>query len=156
MQACELKAKGGARIVLADAQGSSHTVAEKALHIVLPPPKTKATEPAEILAEYEAEMAKDPTEFVDPELLELAWSVCAESEKPSFTPKSIISEIDESLCKSQVDLYRAFRVMSSDLGKVFFKSLSANRFKPKAGKAVKASKENWCREPEHEHEWCFV
>ena len=28
------------RIVLADAQGSSHTVAEKALHIVLPPPKT--------------------------------------------------------------------------------------------------------------------
>ena len=34
--------------------------------------------------------------------------------------KSIFNMIDEGLYKSQADKYRAFRVLTSDLGKVFF------------------------------------
>ena len=47
------------------------------------------------------------------------------------------------------------RVLSSDLGKIFFKSLGGNKFKAKASKAVKASKENWCRAAA-EPEFCLV
>ena len=41
---------------------------------------------------------------------------------------------------------------------VFFKALGANRYKPKAAKAVKASKDNYCREeaPTLQQDWCFV
>ena len=102
----EFKAKGGARIMLTDADGNQHAVAEKALHITLPY-KGKATEPAEILKEYTAAMEAEPSEYVEPELLELAWSVCAESDVAAFSPKSILSIIDEKLCKSNVDKYKA-------------------------------------------------
>ena len=158
VQSLEFKSKGGARIILADAAGGTHTVAEKALHIILPPAKGKDKEPAEILQDYLKVMeVEDATNLgVDPELLELAWTECAESEKASFSPKSIISMIDASMCKTPVDLYKAFRLVSSDLGKVFFKELGGNKFKAKAMKSVKASKDNWCRAPDHEHEWCFV
>jgi hypothetical protein len=162
VQSCELKAKGGSRVILTDAAGVKHAVAEKALHIVLPPSRGKATEPADILKDYADVLEHDPTELgIDPELLEMAWSECAESEKAAFTPKSVVSIIDESLAKTPLDLYRAFRLVSSDLGKVFFKALGNNEFKAKGEKAVEASKQNWCRAPEHEGswdevEWCFV
>jgi hypothetical protein len=159
VQGVEAKAKGGARILLVDESGGKHSVGEKAIHIVLPPFKGKSTEPAEILQEYTQVLALESTSLgVDPELLELAWSECAESERAEFSPKSILNMIDDSLCKSPIDLYKAFRVVSGDLGKVFFKSLGHNKFKAKAMKAVKASKDNWCRTPEHaeEAEFCFV
>ena len=157
VQSLEFKAKGGCRIILEDGFGSTHTVAEKALHIILPPSKGKDREPAAILSEYLAVMEKEATDLgVDPELLELAWTECDELEKAAFTPKAIMSMIDPAMCKSPVDVYKAFRVISSDLGKVFYKALGDGKFKPKATKAVQASKDNWCREPTHEHEWCFV
>ena len=110
----EFKAKGGARIMLTDADGNQHAVAEKALHITLPY-KGKATEPAEILKEYTAAMEAEPSEYVEPELLELAWSVCAESDVAAFSPKSILSIIDEKLCKSNVDKYKALYAIGSSL-----------------------------------------
>ena len=51
---------------------------------------------------------------------------------------------------------RSSRLLSSDLGKVFFKSLGGNKFKAKASKAVKASKENWCRAITKEPEFCLI
>ena len=41
-------------------------------------------------------MEAEPSEYVEPELLELAWSVCAESDVAAFSPKSILSIIDRS------------------------------------------------------------
>ena len=54
--------------------------------------------------------------------------------------------------------YKAFRLMTSDLGKVFFKGLSHNLFKAKAAKAVAASKEMWCRAVKipAEDEFCLL
>ena len=120
------------------------------------PPAEKT--PAEILKEFSDILATEPTDLgVDPEDLELAWEMCAETEvSKGFTPKSIVSIVDETYCKSSVDLYKAFRLVSSDLGKVFFKSLGENKFKAKASKAVKASKDNWCRSITAEPEFCFV
>jgi hypothetical protein len=159
VQGCEFKAKGGARVNIIDADGGKHSVGEKALHIILPPTKKKETEPAEILKEYATVMEQGATELgVDPELLELAWSECVEMDKASFTPKSVVSLIDESLCKTPLQKYKAFRLLTSDLGKVFFKALGHNMYKAKTGKSVRVSKENWCRADDHAQvqEFCFV
>ena len=52
---------------------------------------------------------------------------------------------------------QAFRLLSSDLGKVFFKALGDNKYKAKAAKSVQASKDNFCRDPNTvDTEWCFV
>ena len=122
-------------------------------------PSISQTEPAEILKEYATVMEQGATELgVDPELLELAWSECVEMDKASFTPKSVVSLIDESLCKTPLQKYKAFRLLTSDLGKVFFKALGHNMYKAKTGKSVRVSKENWCRADDHAQvqEFCFV
>ena len=97
------------------------------------------------------------TRRVDPELLEIAWEVCAEQPANGRSPQQILSLIDEKLCKTPIDQYRAFRLLSSDLGKIFFKALSGNAFKPKSSSSVRASKDLWCHQPTHTTlEYCFV
>ena len=76
------------------------------------------------------------------------------SDADTFSARSIVRAIDEKLCKTSVERYRAFRLLSSDLGHVFFKSLSGAKFKLKAAKAVQASKDAYCRQ--HDVEFCFV
>jgi len=152
----EYKAKGGARIQIMDASSAMHTVPEKDIHINLGSYKGKLVEPAEILAEYAAVMELEPSALgVEPELLEMAWELASETEKKSYSPKFLMSLVDENFLKSQLDAYKAFRLLTSDMGRIFFKSLNGNEYKAKAVKAVKASKENWCRSAEEE-EWCFV
>jgi hypothetical protein len=156
-----MKAKGGEKITLVDSMGKRHCVAAKSIHIVLPPSKGKATEPAEILKPYNDIIEKDALSLgVDPEMLELAWEFCDAEQGSAFSPKDIVRMIDEKLYKTATDQYRAFRLLSSDLGKVFFKSISDKAFKPKAANAVKASKEQWCQSPGHgdmwKQEFCFV
>jgi hypothetical protein len=157
-----MKAKGGEVITLVDATGKRHTVPGKSIHITLPPTKGKAKEPDEILAPY-LEIAEKSSEAlgVDPEMLELAWELCeGDEDASSFSPKDIITMVDEKLYQSAVDRYRAFRLLTSDLGKVFFKSISVNAFKPKSSTSVKTSKEQWCHSPGHgdmwKQEFCFV
>jgi hypothetical protein len=152
----ECKAKGGARIQIVDAKGTTHSVAEKAVHVSLGAYTGKLKEPAAILAEYEQILQLQPTDLgVEPELLEMAWELASETDKVS--PKFVVSLIDDKFFKAPTDLYRAFRLLSGDLGKVFFKALGNNEYKAKAAKAVKASKENWCRAIEEpEQDWCFV
>ena len=157
VQGVEYKAKGGARIQIMDASGSVHTVREQDIHINLGSYKGKLQEPSEILAEYEAVMQTEPLKLgVEPELLEMAWELAAESEQKTHSLKFLLSLVDENFIKSQVDRYKAFRLMTSDMGKIFFKSLNADEYKVKATKAVRASKENWCRALEGEEDWCFV
>jgi hypothetical protein len=158
IQGIEFKAKGGARLQIVDANGNAHAVAEKAIHVNLGAYKGKLKEPAAILADYEGIMSLAPVELgVDPEDLEMAWELASETDEGSFSPKFVLQLIDDGFFKAPTDAYRAFRLLSSDLGKVFFKNLGGNHFKPKPKKAVQASKDNWCRElQEPQQEWCFV
>merc|ERR1712166_315336 len=92
----------------------------------------------------------------DPGDLEMAWELVSDEDKASFTPKFLTSLIDDTFSKAQTDTYRAFRLLQSDMGKIFFRTLGPNEYKAKAAKAVQSSKENWCRSLEGEQEWCFL
>jgi len=152
----EYKAKGGARIQIVDSSGAVHSVKENSIHVDLGAYKGKLVEPAAVLNEYERVMQLDATELgVEVEDLELAWQLCAESGSPQFTSKAIISLVDDSKFKSSLDAYRAFRLLTSSLGKVFFKAVNGNEYKVKAEKSVSAAKEQFCRE-QQQLDWCFV
>ena len=86
----------------------------------------------------------------------MAWELASDEGKASFSPKFLLSLIDDTFSKAQTDTYRAFRLLQSDMGKIFFKPIGPNEYKAKAAKAVRTSKENWCRSLEAEQEWCFV
>jgi len=153
----EYKAKGGARIQLVDASGATHSIAEKHVHINLGSYKGKLEEVADILKEFTAIMATEPTDLgVDPGDLEMAWELASDEGKASFSPKFLLSLGDDTFSKAQTDTYRAFRLLQSDMGKIFFKTLGPNEYKAKAAKAVQSSKENWCRSLEAEQEWFFL
>ena len=132
------------RVTLVDASGTRHAVESRFIHISLGTYKGKLKEPSDILKEYTAIAAASPAELVQPELLEMAWELCAEADEPSVSAKSILEQIDESLYKTQLDVYRAYKLLTSDLGKVFFKTLSNVEFKAKTRASVQASKEHWC------------
>jgi hypothetical protein len=160
VRTCDHKSKGGMRLTLEDAQGTTHSVRDKAIHIVLPPFKGKEMDPAVQLKDYLAVQATEPTELgVDVDTLELAWEMVASEDRASFSPKHIMSEIDEKLFQGPVNQYKAFRLLTSDLGRVFFKSLSSHMYKPKSAKSVSSSKENWCHdvlEGSNSADWCFA
>jgi hypothetical protein len=156
------KAKGGARYSITDANQKTYTVAGRSIHFVAPASKGKETDPAEILKDFIEVAAKDPVELVpslglDVTELELAWEVCAQDASNEFTTKSILGLVDDKIIKTPVDKYKAFRLLTSDLGRVFFKTLSADKYRAKAATAVAASKLNWCNAfAEAQQEWCFV
>jgi hypothetical protein len=155
VEGAEYKAKGGARIMIIDASGSKHTIKENSIHINLGVYKGKLVEPSDILKEYNAVMQTEASKLgVDVIDLEMAWELCAE-EGHNFSAKGILSLVDESFFKSTIDKYKAFRLLTSDIGHIFFKKVSNDAFKPKAQKSVQASKEQWCRE-QTELDWCFV
>ena len=155
VQGAEYKAKGGARIQIIDAAGSVHQVKESSIHINLGAYKGKLVEPADILKEFEEVLHMEPLELgVAVDDLEMAWELCAE-EAHNFSPRAILKIIDEGFFKSSLDAYRAFRLLTSDVGKVFFKHVNANEFKAKAAKSVQASKEHWCR-MQTSVDWCLV
>ena len=142
--------------MIIDANGGNHAVKESAIHINLGSYKGKLVEPSDILAEYQDVMKLEATELgVDPETLAMAWELCAESPKDVFSPRAILSLVDDSLFKSSIDAYKAFRLLTSDLGKVFFKAINDHEYKIKGDKAVQSSKENWCREHQEEG-YCLV
>jgi hypothetical protein len=152
------KAKGGEVHTLIDADGKKHSVASKAIHIVLPPSKGKSTDPAEVLAPYVEVAEKDGMSLgIEPDLLELAWEMSLEEAAKEVSPKEIMGMIDESLYQTALDRYKAFRLLTSDLGQVFFKSLSGNAFKPRSESAVQSTKLLWCHAPTHvEVDFCLV
>jgi hypothetical protein len=160
VRTCDHKSKGGMRLTLEDAKGSTHSVRDKAIHIVLPPYKGKEVDAAVQLKDYLAVQAAEPTELgVDVDTLELAWEVVASEDRASFSPKHIMSEIDDKLFQGPVNQYKAFRLLTSDLGKVFFKALSSHMYKPKSAKSVSSSKDNWCSdvlEGSNTADWCFA
>jgi len=156
VEGAEYKAKGGARIMIVDADGAKHSVKESSIHINLGSYKGKLVEPSAILAEYLSAQSLEPTQLgVDPELLELAWELCDEADAPTFSPKAILSLVDDSFFQTKLDTYKAFRLLTSDIGRVFFKTINDHEYKAKTSKAVQASKSNWCRE-HAELDYCLV
>ena len=81
---------------------------------------------------------------------------------PSYSREAIISFIDDALVEGSVQKYKAFRLMSSSLGNIFFNTLHAHdyahtEYKVKSAVSVTASKESWCAEGSGEaEEWCFA
>ena len=61
---------------------------------------------------------------------------------PYISPAFVV----EQLIKGSVAQYKAFRLLHSSIGKIFFKALSGNRYKAKLLKSVEASKQTWCKE----------
>jgi hypothetical protein len=157
----QAKAKGGAKYVLIDATAKEHHVAARDIHIALAAPKNKKKDssPAAILEEYESIASKDASQLgVDPELLEMAWEEVAAEKNAELSPAKILGQIDESLTKGSLAQYRAFRLLTSDIGKIFFKTLSHGRYKAKTAKSVRATKDTWCRAPTAAKavDFCFV
>jgi hypothetical protein len=151
------KAKGGTIYHVEDSDEKIFSIHGKSIHAVFSPPGDKEKDVSKILSSFVEVSKKAPTELgVEPEVLEMAWELCSETEKDSFSTKSILGVIDESLVKGSIGQYKAFRLLTSDLGKIFFKTLNGGRFKAKATKAVSASKEQWCKGPGGDDEWCFV
>merc|ERR1712129_453295 len=94
--------KGGAVYEVADAKDKKHKVYAKNVHAVYPSdPMTKSgTPPAEVL--------------------ELGWEMCTEDEdSEDLSQAAIMGEIDPSYLESPVLQYTAYRLLPSDLGKIF-------------------------------------
>jgi hypothetical protein len=154
----EAKAKGGARYSVIDANSVTHSVPGKGIHCSFSADKKMkdGVDPNVLLEPFEKIQALPSTNLgVEPDILELAWEMLKDEDKSSWSAKTILRSIDDSMCRSPVEQYRAFRLLTSDLGHIFFKSLSDNMFKPKNDKAVKASKENWCRSHD-ELDYCLL
>jgi hypothetical protein len=156
------KAKGGgARYEIVDANEKVHSVSTKDIHCTCGTAAGKELAPIEALKPFQAVADAKVTDLgVDPEMLELAWEICADdNEHSSFSAEAVLSYIDAKLVQGHVQKYKAFRLLTSDLGKIFFKGLSHNQFKAKAAKGVAASKEMWCRAIEAkptEDDFCLV
>ena len=104
MRGVEYKAKGGARIQLEDASGATHLIAEKHVHINLGAYKGKLEEVSDILKDFTAIMATEPTNLgVNPDELEMAWELASDEDKASFSPKFLLSLVDDTFSKDAED-----------------------------------------------------
>lgn len=161
------KASGSKGFVyeLVDVEEHVHTIATKAVHIAFPPNmKVKSTKPAEILKEYVAVASTKPIDLgIDVSLLGLAWEMCAEEDVPSHTTASIFNKIDPSLMESSIAQYKAYRLLASEIGHLFFKVLhetdhAHREYKARTADAVATTKNNWCESlgDKHSEEFCFA
>ena len=171
IESAEVKGKKGAFYVVRDSKNKQHSVPAKHIHckfardmMVTP---IDATNPDVVLAPYVEVSRLQPGELgIDMETLELAWEMCNEEghevDHEGHSAQGIVSQIDESLYTSPVDQYKAHRLLSSSLGKVFFKPLHSHdyakiEYKAKSEQAVIDSKAALCKEEQEEvPEWCFL
>lgn len=144
-----------------DEDAKSHRVTSKHIHCVFPPNRKLQTSvsSAEKLKDY-TEIAKlKPGDLgVDIEVLEMAWETLAGEDELSI--EAIMNEIDPTMCESPIGKYRAFRILSSDLGQLFFQRLHSHdyhhiEFKPKSQASVISAKQKWCEDAQ-DAEWCSI
>ncbi|KAJ1639765.1 hypothetical protein T492DRAFT_934267 [Pavlovales sp. CCMP2436] len=134
-------------------EGRLAVVPAKAIHIAFPPSATSRAlaKPAEVLKDFSAALSCKPAELgFDVDLLGLAWEACLEDDVPSHTAKQIFGQIDAALMEGSVAQYKAYLLLDSDIGHVFFRTLHATDFahreyKVKTAKEVAAGKELWCK-----------
>lgn len=165
VESAEVKGKKGAVYSVRDSSNKLHSVAAKHIHckfamdtMVKP---SDLTNP-DVLTPYVEIAALQPHELgIDLETLELAWEMCGEEGRDGHSAKGIVSMIDESLYATQLDAYKAHRLLSSSMGKVFFNTLHAHdyaaiEYTAKSVQAVSDSKAALCADEAEAPEWCFV
>mmetsp|Transcript_17810 Transcript_17810/g.54794 ORF Transcript_17810/g.54794 Transcript_17810/m.54794 type:complete len:214 (-) Transcript_17810:105-746(-) len=132
-----VKAKGGLRYEIKTADEKVHAgVAPKDINFSAAGAKKQLAAKADVL-DTAAPL------LVDAELLELAYEVAAEDDQV-LRVKDVAALLDAG--SDPVDLYRTFRVLSNELGKVFFAKAKgeAAAFKVRAKKTVEAAKQSLC------------
>mmetsp|Transcript_9093 Transcript_9093/g.27237 ORF Transcript_9093/g.27237 Transcript_9093/m.27237 type:complete len:226 (-) Transcript_9093:71-748(-) len=154
-----VKSKGGLRYEITTADEKVHVgVAPRDIHFSAPPLKGDKGDkpPLKRLPEFEHVLQTSATNLIDPETLEISWEIAAEEDKVLRTKD--ISKLTD-MGSSPVDIYRTFRVLSSELGHVFFKGAKgeAAAFKARAKKTVEAAKQSLCNNHSDEYgEFCLV
>lgn len=171
VQAAEAKGSKGAAYRVRDSNDRLYSITSKQIHCRFPPnPMTLPTDPPAVaLHPYlEVSRLKSSELGVDLELLELAWDVCAEEGHEEglegHSARAIVAQIDENLYTTPVEQYKTYRLLSSSVGKVFFKQLHTHdyahpEYKAKTSAAVADSKEALCddeSEASEAAEWCFA
>lgn len=154
---------------LIDADERLHIVNAKAIHVAFPPNnKVKSTKPADLLNEFLRVAECKPAELgIDVSLLGLAWEMCAQEDVPAHTTAAIFDKIDPALLDGSVPKYRAYRLLTSDIGNIFFRVLHAHdhehrEYKAKTADAVANAKQSWCHAVEAlgtaavAEEFCFA
>jgi hypothetical protein len=146
-----------------DEDAKSYRVTSKHIHCVFPPNrKLKTTvSSAEKLKGYTDIAKLSPGDLgVDVEVLGMAWETLAGEEELSI--EAIMNEIDPTMCETPFGKYRAFRILSSDLGQLFFQRLHSHdyhhiEFKPKAQGSVISAKQKWCEDAKNaDAELCSI
>jgi hypothetical protein len=154
------KAKGGARYEVLDAADVMHSVAHRDIHCSMNPRSKPGTAPDIVLKSFLEVRDADALGLgVDPELLELVWmDLEADGNGRVVSAADIVGQIDASLTSGALQQYRAFRILTGELGKIFFRTLGDSTYKAKPAKAVAASKDAWCRNPKAamQEDFCFV
>jgi hypothetical protein len=158
--------KKGATYALMDMAGKPHSITPKMIHCSYPPSRTMppGATVEDQLKEYVEIASLKPSELADVEMIELAWEMLSEAE--TLSAEQIMDELDPELCKSSAGSYKAYRLLTSNLGQIFFKQLHASdyshrEYKPKTPASVTASKEAWCEAVADGNDtgaddWCFV
>ena len=165
--ASEHKSNGGVRYTVLEAGGKSFSIADKQVNFAVAAPAADG-KAEKMLADFEVASKASITDLskaleVDPETLELTWETAAEDDTHdhSLTAKSFIDLVHSRAPTSALETYHAWRLLSSDLAHIFFKSVKNNgrveSFKAKAADAVDAAKVTFCNKDEHANEeFCFV
>jgi hypothetical protein len=170
VESADIKGKKGAVYTVRDSSNRQHNVPAKHIHCKFTMDATvkpmDSTNPDVVLVPYMEVAALEPHMLgIDLESLELAWEMCAEEDAEEnhkgHSAKSVVSMIDESLYATPVDAYKAYRLLSSSLGKMYFNKLhahdyAATEYKAKSPQAVADSKQALCAEDAEAPEWCFV
>jgi hypothetical protein len=146
----EVQKKKGETFTVQDATEKRHRVMPKQVYIAFKPNSKLSAKAStkEKLAEYN-EMAERKPGDVGVEItdLDLVWEIMADEK--SLTLDVIMDQISPELCKTGPGRYWAFKYLTSELGKIYFKRLHSHdyrhvEFKPKPAESVQASKEKWC------------
>ena len=146
----KVKAKGGLRYEIKTSDGKLHAgIAPRDIHFSAPGAKNNLDEMLQVLD-------TEAPALVDPEVLEICYEVAAEEEK-ELGLQQIASLLDAG--SGPVDIYRTFRVLSCELGKVFFQKAKGHtkHFNARAKKTVEAAKRSLCGQHGDEYgEFCLV
>jgi len=149
------KANGSVRYDVVEGfgpDGHKYSIADKAVHFAVPAPNSDKQ--AEQLLhqleqaheEAESELAKDLD--VTPELLGMVWEEAVEDEEMDQLKPAQLVEMVHSQKATPVQKYKAWRLLKSDVGHIFFKDVKekgrVTGFKAKPASSVEASREAYC------------
>jgi predicted flavoprotein YhiN len=163
----EHKINGSARYDIENSEGKIYSVAEKAITYAMTITPNDEKRIQQLFTEFGSAHEKSQLELLNDldmsaELFEMAWeeTLIQDEETHELTAKSLM-ELIHSRSASTIESYKAWKLLRTDLGHVFFKDIKDHgrvvSFKARAAKAVKAAKQTFCMNPDHfNDDLCFV